>query len=159
MKRIIFTLISLMTVTVYLNAQDTSLTSYGTGSTSSSFQSSGNSTASETESTSATAETGATSSYGHSATGSESAQYVSNKSSTDSQHNEKKKRTAKEDKQSILSNVQWGGTIDMQVDKEMWDEFGQDSYNRLKHSSLNLFYRRECIRTTFLPLLDDAPQG
>jgi hypothetical protein len=41
-----------------------------------------------------------------------------------------------------LSDVQWGATVDMQVDKEMGDEFGMDSKNRLQHSSLTHAYRR-----------------
>jgi hypothetical protein len=142
MKINIFTLISLMTVAVYLDAQDTSSTSYGNENSSSLFQSSGIATASEAEATSETAETSATHSYGRSTSDTEISQHASNRSATDSPEDESKAGSAAKDRKSILSNVQWGGTVDMQADKEMWDELSTDSKNRLQSASLNQWYRK-----------------
>jgi hypothetical protein len=44
--------------------------------------------------------------------------------------------------ESFMSKVQWGATVDMQVDKDMWDEYGRDSKNRLQYESLNNAIRR-----------------
>ncbi len=45
------------------------------------------------------------------------------------------------EKEPPLSGVQWGATIDMQVDKEMWDEFSMDTKNRSSQEILTTWYR------------------
>ncbi len=127
MKNFIISLIFLITAALYLNAQD-------------SFADTGLSYPSTTSQ-----------SYEETATDegsrfSENTEKVLNEITTVNSENSESEQNipeaTEEGKRSVLSHVQWGATVDMQVDKEMWDEFGEDMKNRLQYASLTHWYRK-----------------